>query len=156
MDNSSFLAWDLARAVQICQWGCCAGYLSPYEATQLALDAAQRLRGAFDSWEAFADDYQMGYDAFLAEDADTASPYNALRREIIEQIYQDGSYQGVGWEPLSSGLTGALGALPALVVAAGGFLLVTLAAGGITLAVVLHHNRKRRRAAISVDPWELP
>lgn len=29
LDENSFLAWDLSRAVQICQWACCAGYLPP-------------------------------------------------------------------------------------------------------------------------------
>ena len=134
----------------------CGLSFPPYEATSSRWTPPRGCGGAFDSWEAFADDYQMGYDAFLAEDADTASPYNALRREIIEQIYQDGSYQGVGWKPLSSGLTGALGALPALVVAAGGFLLVILAAGGSPSPLFYTTTAKRRRAAISVDPWELP
>ena len=166
LDENSFLAWDLARAVQICQWGCCAGYLSPYDSTRLALDAAQLLRSAFGSWQEFADDYQMGYDAFLAEDAE-GTPYTALRRKIIDQLYAGGSYLGtVAWEPedalAPSGIQAgaAAGISPsdtalAIVLLSSGWILLELAVGGITLAVVLCRNRRRRRAAVSADPWAL-
>ncbi len=163
LDENSFLAWDLARAVQICQWGCCAGYLSPSTAAELELKAAQLLQDAFGSWQAFADDYQMGYDAFLAADAGDDS-YTALRQEIIGQIYTEGGYLGSSaWETgaaaAPSGAQGALspaGALPAILLLPALWLLLELLAGGITLAVVLCRNRRRRRAAVSVDPWELP
>ncbi|MBC5582521.1 DUF1266 domain-containing protein [Anaerofilum sp. BX8] len=164
LDQNSFLAWDLARAVQLCQWGCCAGYLAPQQAVAMAFEAARQLQAAFPSWQAFADDYLMGYDAFLAQDADKDDFYG-LRRPILEALYADGAYRGVGWElelpaaqdgPAAPPALSAPGA-PALppradlmrsaALAGLGLLLATLAAGAGALIWVLLRNEKRRAAA---------
>lgn len=171
LKEHSFFAWDLARAVQLCQWGCCAGYLPPEQAVSMAFEAARRLQAAFPSWQAFAEDYLMGYDLFLSEDADKADFYS-LRRPILEALYADGAYRGVGWDlglpapsqegPAAPALSGAGGVsapeaelLRSVALACLGLQLVTLIAGAAALVWVLLLNQKRREA-VSLRPWRLP
>ena len=163
--NTSFAAWDLARAVQIAQWGCCAGYLAPPEALALELQAARLLQQQFDSWQSFAADYLMGYDVFLGADAQQDA-YTATRLTVMQQIYADGTYLGTPWQTeLDVGGTAADsgaadGERTAAVKAAqavydGGaaalvlvlaLALLDLAAAAVALPVTLGQNRKRRRA----------
>ena len=113
----------------------------------------------------------MGYDLFLSEDADKADFYN-LRRPILEALYADGAYRGVGWglelpapsqqSPSAPALSGAGGVsapeaelIRSVALACLGLQLVTLVAGAAALVWVLLLNQKRREA-VSLRPWRLP
>lgn len=93
----ALLGWDLARAVSVAQWACCCGYLTQQEALGYELAAAQALQQTFDGWEAFFNDYMMGYDYWGGQDQHLTTE-GRRREEIYQTLFADGSFRGVAWD----------------------------------------------------------
>jgi hypothetical protein len=58
--NRGLLAWDLGRALAVAGWGALAGFCSEEEAWGAILPSAERIRGAYGSWEEYAHHYRLG------------------------------------------------------------------------------------------------
>ncbi|MFD3270931.1 DUF1266 domain-containing protein [Paenibacillus dendritiformis] len=78
-------AWDLCRATQIASWSYIAGYI-PYEhAVELCIEAAEKMRERFSSWEDLIGNYLLGYQ-YWSEDSPSDPNSNLVRRQ---KIYAD-------------------------------------------------------------------
>ena len=61
-------AWDLCRAVTLCQWGYTAGYVTYGEALDMARPAIEELAGTFTGWDEVYENFLEGYYWCLRED----------------------------------------------------------------------------------------
>lgn len=93
----ALLGWDLARAVSVAQWACCGGYLTQQEAFGYELAAARALQQTFDGWEAFFNDYMMGYDYWGGQDQHLTTE-GQRREQIYQTLFAGGTFRGVAWD----------------------------------------------------------
>ncbi|SUA51280.1 Protein of uncharacterised function (DUF1266) [Paenibacillus thiaminolyticus] len=78
-------AWDLCRATQVASWSYIAGYI-PYEhAVELSIEAAEKMRERFSSWEELLGNYLLGYQ-YWSEESLSDPNSNLVRRQ---KIYAD-------------------------------------------------------------------
>ena len=59
--EKSIWAWDLQRMILLCSTGYVCGYLGYEESLDIALKAAEKLQGIYDSWDDFAESYLLGF-----------------------------------------------------------------------------------------------
>lgn len=96
----ALLGWDLARAIAVAQWACCSGYLTQQEALGYELAAARAMQQAFDGWEAFFNDYMMGYDYWGGQDQHLTEE-GQRREQIYQTLFAGGTFRDVAWnQPL--------------------------------------------------------
>jgi hypothetical protein len=69
-NHSSILAWDMCRLVSVARFGAGAEYLTEAEAWKWILDAAERVRTAFGSWQELSENYLVGRDFSGFSDTD--------------------------------------------------------------------------------------
>jgi hypothetical protein len=110
--NRGLLAWDLGRLLALAGWGFLAGYCQEFEAWGVILPAADRIRGAYTSWEEYGQHYKLG--------ALFAMP--AAAGQIDQVLAQLASAPDSPWKTTPWQLSGApnVGAPPYGVGAAGG------------------------------------
>jgi hypothetical protein len=59
--DRALAAWDYSRYVSLCRWGYRSGYWSEEEAWAHILNAARHIQSLLSPWEAFADNYYVGF-----------------------------------------------------------------------------------------------
>lgn len=176
--DTSLLGWDLGQAVQLAQWGYCAGYLDPVSALSYELAAADTLQASFADWPAYGQDFLMGFDFMLGRDA-AADPRAAPLADVVAGIYADDLYNScafdtplpaastVGGDSSSSSDAAQPGPLPddaltpltaqemtAVLV----FVLILTGIGlavGILIVTVQNRRARRLRQNAARNPWEL-
>jgi predicted RNA-binding Zn-ribbon protein involved in translation (DUF1610 family) len=81
--RSKLTAWDLARAVMVSGRGFWSGYLNSNEAWQYIMTAAAIIQKSYDSWEHFAEGYELGR-LFWSEGAPHEPTARALKKLLSD------------------------------------------------------------------------
>jgi Protein of unknown function (DUF1266) len=88
------LAWDLVRLINVARWGYGARHLHEDEAWSYMLAAAARLRSHYPSWEALADDYNLGHDHWAGQ----ADPrFQEVTRRLLDPRNTRSPWNRVPW-----------------------------------------------------------
>lgn len=84
--EGAIAAWDLSRVGTVMGFGYASGYCSYEEAMDTLLEAAEKSKSLFGSWEDFNQSYLYGYSYWAEESLDDPDSSAAERASIVESM----------------------------------------------------------------------